>query len=196
MKYITEYDLKTKYRNKPFQTIQVDECTRFTADAIQFLRDRRIEVITKNSADLSINVADKEHEENIPEYSEHTRFYVRLLQADTMKCALLAKEIQFNLSQQLFRLSEAIGELVVYNPEHPQHADSEETVKRYKEEAIHYKKVTPITALGKHGTVIVDLDHLRCELLLMSFNEELNTATIYQFIKEINEIIETIIQEP
>ncbi|MGY3723855.1 hypothetical protein SAMN05421767_10250 [Granulicatella balaenopterae] len=202
MIFITERDLKDKYRKNPFVKFQLQSNNRLTPEARQFLLDRKIEI------------CDYQEEENYPEpescqdetsleepcfmkeeYDNKTIYHVNLLVADLYEVAVLLKDQSFFYSQTLFRIGEATKELVIYDPDCPKRVDNEETIRKYYLEAMDYEKITPIHVLGENGVILVKLERIRQEFLLLSCNPSLQTATIYQFVKEITEIISSILGE-
>lgn len=199
MRFITERDLKDQYKKNPFTSFQLPEKCRLTPEARQFLLDRKIaihdgtELIKKKEV---VKAPESSQVQVMQEdYNDKTIFHVNLLQNDLYESALLTKDISFQYSQTLFRIGEALHELIVCNPDHPKYVDDIETVQKYRKEALEYERIRPIQLLGDHGAVILKLDRIRQELLLLSCNDALQTTSIYQFVKEINQIICCILGE-
>ncbi|MBS4751085.1 hypothetical protein KG091_08325 [Carnobacteriaceae bacterium zg-ZUI78] len=182
MKFITELSLKSKYYKSPFQSFYLESSMRLTPEAKRFLLDKKIEIMKVDE------------ERFIGTLTEKQVFHIQLLVSDIYECALLAKNIDFDLSQTLFRIGEAVFYMTVDDPDKPSHIDTQEVITKYQQEALSYKHLVPIMVLGAYGFALTKLDHLRNELLLLSCQKNLPTATIYQFVKEISDIIDKIIQ--
>ncbi|MGE9965303.1 hypothetical protein ACQRAW_10755 [Fusicatenibacter saccharivorans] len=68
MKFITENDLRAQFNEQPFTDFRIEENTRLTPGARQFLSDRRIQIIEAGKNIQSVRMTE-EREKPAPEHS-------------------------------------------------------------------------------------------------------------------------------
>lgn len=166
MKFITEDDLRKLYRKTPFNTYTIENNTRLTPGAKQFLNDFRIKIkdveIEKNSVEKT-NIFDKKAELNKNTYSKRLALKLK-------KIACKMNKFDMTIANELNSLSVTLFQGIQF---------SKEIDKNYK-------------YLDLEKLMFLDLDDEKIDISLdlISFDMELKLR-IKNTIKELNQIKDT-----
>lgn len=197
MHFITEAELRAKYKTQPFIDFKLPPETRLTPGARQFLLDRGVNLYdkkakNKNDDKLKVNDVDKLEKTDTKKFIRK----IKLLQADTLLCGANVIESSLDLAQEISKISNQISSMVKFvNTNTPiQSLDckactgiSEDT---FSQELGDCFEINEFHIQVENGKSIILLHKLR--LLFREFYEDLDD---YQLNAEIKEQIEKCLQQ-
>lgn len=113
MKYITEYDLRTRFQQQPFVEYQLKEGTRLTPGAKQFLSDQRIPVReeSKNVQAYMQISEDSNHEKDVVNNFESMITDTESLERKVLNQAKQSISEDVELTLQLIDMTAAISRI-------------------------------------------------------------------------------------
>lgn len=176
MRFITEEELRQRFRENPFSSFQPEHGTRLTPGAKQFLNDRKIvfsdeydrqklpQLSGKASAQEEIQKKDYEEE------SWKKRF--KLIQAYFLQAGVQMMDLNILDAQELFRMERMIADMVKGEAGYRQRMEKslaacvctgmdESSLTHYQEDCF---EITDFHAQSPNGKIIVILHVLRCQL--------------------------------
>ena len=115
MKFITEDDLRTIYRDKPFTSFDIEPDSRLTPGARQFLQDRQINVFADGTA-MHVGdgvIAGKEPSSGSPDLLRNKRLFAALKSADALFLLTASELIEKDvcLAQEVLDLGQKFDEI-------------------------------------------------------------------------------------
>lgn len=115
MKFITEDDLRTIYRDKPFTSFDIEPDSRLTPGARQFLQDRQINVFADGTA-MHVGdgvIAGKEPSSGSPDLLRNKRLFASLKSADALFLLTASELIEKDvcLAQEVLDLGQKFDEI-------------------------------------------------------------------------------------
>lgn len=115
MMFLTEGDLRQQYRKDPFERFILEENTRLTPGAQQFLNDRKIHIIEANSNNLTMNQAASYDTLSPNERLVHSIFKYELtyLRSVLMEKARYIFDYNQTLADLFFELEELVKQMQV-----------------------------------------------------------------------------------
>ena len=115
MKFITEDDLRTIDRDKPFTSFDIEPDSRLTPGARQFLQDRQINVFADGTA-MHVGdgvIAGKEPSSGSPDLLRNKRLFAALKSADALFLLTASEPIEKDvcLAQEVLDLGQKFDEI-------------------------------------------------------------------------------------
>lgn len=169
MRFITENDLRKSYQNTPFTIYEIEQDTKITPGARQFLIDKGIRICEKekNQKEEKKEECQKEEAENIYMTKiQRELLSISLVEASFLKIGLELLEEDVLIAQEIFLLEqylsslkkESLKEELILSP------CMGITDENFSECLSDCFEITGFHAQSKKGREIVNLHYLRCLL--------------------------------
>ena len=113
MHFITETELRAKYKTQPFIDFKLPPETRLTPGARQFLLDRGVNLYdkkVKNKKDESQKDIDKVEKIKPKKFIRK----IKLIQADTLLCGANVIESNLDLAQEISKISNQLSSIIKF----------------------------------------------------------------------------------
>ncbi|EOL43427.1 hypothetical protein [Enterococcus caccae] len=178
MHFVTESELRTDFRKEAFTQFCLTNQSRLTPGAKQFLLDKKIQIISE--ADLKKNAAKKP--------LNSLNGYKEIVSSELLESALLAMNLELNISQQIIDLEKTLIQALEQEPFDEEHSLGE--AEEFNLNAVHIfsEQGTLLIKLKKvYGIIhLIQAEYPQYNQLLRKANQKI-TELKKQLVGETNE---------
>lgn len=108
MKFLTEYDLRQKYQENPFDDFTITKEIRLTPEARQYLIDRKVKIRDEK---IQKEVFNKDRKRVLSEKNENPDVDWFQLRCEVLKTASLLEKVDLLLAQELCALEKCLAQI-------------------------------------------------------------------------------------